>query len=328
MSRICTLGAFVLLTAIFALPQTVVVQRSVNLRSDPSVVHAPVGKLKPKAKLKLVSPDETNGFLHVRTNTGLDGWVWSKNVAVKEGALSTATSNNGGCSTVRDLASCPDSGCTKDKKTGRLKAPSIGIQTASHLKKLISLATVPKILTLDDFATLQSIAKQRVGEHRELDETKRVPLSQGIDVSSGSVVEGDLVQVVGYVSELRVNTGEAVSCYLSEEASNDYHINITRVSGQTEFQGIVVEMIPQHRLPSWKSSDIESKLKGKNKMVRVTGQLFYDSGHSVNKDPKHPIKSGQPRRFSLWEVHPVRNFEVCKHSGDCDVGSVAEWEPF
>jgi len=46
--------------------------------------------------------------------------------------------------------------------------------------------------------------------------------------------------------------------------------------------------------------------------VRVTGLLFFDSPHLPCDEEGHAV-SGNPARVSLWEIHPVYLFEVCKH---------------
>lgn len=53
--------------------------------------------------------------------------------------------------------------------------------------------------------------------------------------------------------------------------------------------------------------------------VRVTGHLFFDSSHV-------PCENGQgvrsnPKRVSLWEVHPIYQFELC--TADC--GGTGTW---
>jgi len=60
---------------------------------------------------------------------------------------------------------------------------------------------------------------------------------------------------------------------------------------------------------------------GKGLRVRVTGQQFFDGSHV-------PCKNGapqgsNPKRVSLWEIHPIYSFEVCP-SGDCAHGG---WQP-
>jgi len=57
--------------------------------------------------------------------------------------------------------------------------------------------------------------------------------------------------------------------------------------------------------------------------VLVRGQLMYDNKHVVNKDPQHD--NGQPKRFSLWEVHPVTEFYVCRRTS-CASDNLTQWE--
>ena len=60
--------------------------------------------------------------------------------------------------------------------------------------------------------------------------------------------------------------------------------------------------------------------------MRVRGQLFYDNEHVVNDEPDHPV-GGQPKRFSLWEVHPITEFMICKiPKKACDPSDAAIWQ--
>ena len=83
-----------------------------------------------------------------------------------------------------------------------------------------------------------------------------------------------------------------------------------------------MEMIPQHRPSTWRIETIRT-LAQQHLPVLVRGQLMYDNKHLVNKDPH--ADNGQPKRFSLWEVHPVTEFYVCR-TGSCDTANLAEWE--
>jgi hypothetical protein len=67
-----------------------------------------------------------------------------------------------------------------------------------------------------------------------------------------------------------------------------------------------------------------AKLKNvrqQGKQILVLGALFYDNIYLVNNDSNHPIE-GQPKRFALWEVHPITKFFVCsKASNNCSATS-------
>jgi hypothetical protein len=59
--------------------------------------------------------------------------------------------------------------------------------------------------------------------------------------------------------------------------------------------------------------------------VRITGPLFFDSSHQPCRDGKRP----NPKRISVWEIHPIYQFEVCKNKAltACDVGNDSQWIP-
>jgi hypothetical protein len=64
--------------------------------------------------------------------------------------------------------------------------------------------------------------------------------------------------------------------------------------------------------------------------VRVshpTAFNFYDNKRLVNSDPDD-VKPKQPKRFSLWEIHPVIAFHVCVTAdNDCDPKDLVQWQP-
>jgi len=144
-------------------------------------------------------------------------------------------------------------------------------------------------------------------------------------VTTGTVREGRLVKVGGFLAaglEPHANTsGESVNCRFTQSANNDFHISIVENTGEDEFKGIVVEMIPQGRSADWTLAKLRS-VRQQGKRVLVVGALFYDNIHMVNDDPNHPI-GGQPKRVSLWEVHPIARFFICTKANDnCSVSSI------
>jgi hypothetical protein len=89
----------------------------------------------------------------------------------------------------------------------------------------------------------------------------------------------------------------------------DFHIPMVADDDDTEFEGIVVEMIPQDRNEGWTSKKLKRTAR-ERRPVTVRGQLFYDNKHLVNDDPDDVVPR-QPKRHSLWEIHPVTAFLVC-----------------
>jgi|SRR5947209_1938607 len=200
----------------------------------------------------------------------------------------------------QDLVSCPDRGCAQ---------PTTPEALANQLKRSWP-SSKPVLLTLDDFEALQGQADAMVGQGVSLDQGKRQKL-RGLRHAGREVNEGDLVQVGGYIvgQPSAANSRESANCRLSGLVNNDFHITIARDPNDTEFEGIVVKMIPQTRPIGWTLEKLQ-RVEKERWQVLVRGQLFYDNEHRVNDDPDDEI-SGQAKRFSLWEVHPVTDFYVC-----------------
>jgi hypothetical protein len=61
--------------------------------------------------------------------------------------------------------------------------------------------------------------------------------------------------------------------------------------------------------------------------VRITGQLFFDGSHVPCKDGE-PVGSN-PRRLSVWEIHPIYHLDVCKFETlqKCDPAKATAWQP-
>jgi hypothetical protein len=116
-----------------------------------------------------------------------------------------------------------------------------------------------------------------------------------------------------------------VNCNRHEVENNDFHISVTANPGDSEFDSIVVEMIPQNRPANW---TINHLVELKGKMLLIEGAPFYDNLHFVNSDSHHLLK-GQPKRFSLWEIHRITAVKVCKvKASQCDRDKASQWTIF
>ena len=92
MRSFACLFVLILSLALSAGAQTATVRKNVNLRADPSTKNNPIETLKPTAQLDLVEPDATNGYFHVTTTSGQEGWVWGRNIKLNPASVSTTTS--------------------------------------------------------------------------------------------------------------------------------------------------------------------------------------------------------------------------------------------
>jgi hypothetical protein len=146
--------------------------------------------------------------------------------------------------------------------------------------------------------------------------------------------EGRLVTLKAYVLKARQEGGESVNCKghtPDDPLFHDIHISFVAesnkpqtgdtkaVSDRKECSGIVAEMSPHHRPDVWTADNV-NKVAAAQALVRITGQQFFDSSH-VPCSNGAPVGSN-PKRISLWEVHPIYRFEVC--TGDC--GGAGQWQ--
>jgi len=221
----------------------------------------------------------------------------------------------------KPLSSCPLRGCAKDD------TPDAFSNISKHN---LDPSGEVKTLSFGDFEDLQAqVEKKFDGKYATMTKPDRTRL-RNLTAGGEKVGEGSLVQIVGFIavkpekSKPHANSsGESVNCRLPGTDNNDFHISLTPKAGGSEFEGIVVEMIPQKRNENWTTQRLV-KAEQENRAVRVKGQLFFDNHHKVNNDPANNI-GNQPKRMSLWEIHPITEFEVCTKSS-CDAND-SSWKP-
>ena len=216
--------------------------------------------------------------------------------------------------------------CTTTKPAG-CSDPGSAHGVINQLKRTVAPPGTPTTLTFDTFSQLQSAAVELVDQGVDIPPEERSKI-KSIETAEGTVGEGSLVRLVAFLSagKPHANTGESVNCNLKSETNNDIHVSVTETRSGNEFEGIVVELIPQDRSPNWTSNKVE-KLRGK--VLLVVGGLLYDNLHFANGDASNPL-AGQPKRFSLWEIHPVTSLKVCKKKtiSQCNPERSADWTTF
>jgi hypothetical protein len=151
--------------------------------------------------------------------------------------------------------------------------------------------------------------------------------------------EGKLVRIKTFVFTARQEGGESVNCknHVPDEAAfHDIHISVvdaankpkstdsTEIKKRKECTGIVAEVSPHHRPVAWTAGNF-NKIARTGALVRITGQQFFDSSHVPCRDGV-PVGTN-PKRISLWEIHPIYKFEVCASncSGAGTWQSVGDW---
>jgi len=135
--------------------------------------------------------------------------------------------------------------------------------------------------------------------------------------------EGKLVTMRGYVLRAMQEGPESVNCgpnVPDQPDNHDIHIVLVPSAGEMdECKAVVAEISPHHRPLEWTAPNINALAVSKA-LVRVSGQLFFDSSHQ-------PCKNGErnawhPKRSSLWEIHPIYGIKVC--ISDCE--REGQWE--
>ena len=222
----------------------------------------------------------------------------------------------------------PDSAPTAIDETSCTIAGNGGAETFQNEAKNNFCAAGPaNAITIPQMAGLQTKVQE------EGDIPFGNPRNHPQTVSSGPATnrkplqalgEGNLVTLQGFVLLARQEGAESVNCgthVSNNPADHDIHVSIVESPGAEECSGVVVEMIPHHRPASWTPANVNAIASAKLP-VRVTGQLMFDSSHSPCQNGTSV--SGDPKRSTLWEVHPVYEFDVCPQ-GSCSSG--AGWVP-
>lgn len=231
--------------------------------------------------------------------------------------IALSVEGQSGCKGVKTLAQCPARGCADDPRSAEA--------LLNRAKRKWPSGTRAKKLTFADFRTLQEHADKLVGQkvHLKLEKDERDKL-RGLAITNGVVSEGSFVKLVGFIASgpapPHATSAESVNCRLTGQANSDFHISVVERAGASEFNGIVVEMIPQRRPAGW---TIPKLKRIGTKKVLITGSLFYDNEHIVNTRGK---PRNQPKRFSLWEIHPVKEFFICLRANNaCDESQPTQW---
>jgi hypothetical protein len=216
-----------------------------------------------------------------------------------------------------NLASCPAWGA---EKKGSSRA------ALNEVKHRTPPATTPVVLEFGDLPAMQQQADARVtsGTSAKVSAKERTAKLHDLTVGARHVGEGDLVAITGFiVGRASANAGESANCYLKGANNNDFEFSIAPAAKDTQYQGIVGEMIPQDRPKDWTLGRLH-KLSADGRQVLVAGQLMFDTRHLPN--PRKGTNHESPR-FSTWEIHPVTKFLVCKSGTGCDAAHEDQWQP-
>ena len=302
----------------------VTTKKKTALKAAPKPQAAVATTVDANSDLRWVMGQHKGKYVRVMVPKGPSGWVLEADVnKVAEADLSDIALEGQAQPCVSPATL---NACTTKKPTGCAAADSAhGL--VNQLKRSVPAEGTPTTLTFDAFSQLQTAAVELVDQSVEIPPAERDKI-KSIETTEGTVGEGSRVRLAAFLSEgtPHANTGESVNCNLKKEPNNDIHISVTEAKNGSEFEEIVVEMIPQDRPENWTSSGVAA-LRGK--VLLIEGALFYDNLHFANGDANNPI-GGQPPRFSLWEIHPITSLKVCKKGtvSQCDPNRASDWNAF
>ena len=346
------LGLLVLLPAI---PRDNYLELRANARlyEEPDRESEVVAQLKPKSSggpllLKLLSEERKNNYYNVETPDGSSGWIYKSYVKGYGSAPSKAreadeaAGKKAGASSGKGFQSacelpfpvkaerldidktCGPEGSGKDGK-----ALSAGNRLQNRAKNNLCATGKPVDMAFEDFIRLQKIVdndlRVEYGHGSKLPEDRSV--LRKLKVGNKQIGEGSVVRYAGYVNHPRnsnVSKGESVNCSRGGAANNDIHIDILRDPEENVCSSITVEIIPHYR-PKLYSVNYVKELQ--SRPFRFTGQLFFDGSHKPCKTLTGP--GGNPKRASVWEIHPVYSIDVCKFRDlkKCNVSTDSAWIP-
>jgi hypothetical protein len=305
--------------------QQATVKRNVNLRPTPSTAQAEIRTLQPPELLTGLDANPIQGYYNVRTSQGEEGFVWGRNITLGSLIAPMVAPLSPASEFAFHLSTCPPTGKAKDANgvLRKLSATNAGLRNIA--KRFVPGAVTPRTLTLADFETLQADidrAFTNAAAHKTKFEPTRDALAD-LALPTGTVSEGALVQFAGFVIDAKDEHPESVNC--AGQDGKDIHISLGNRT-TTEWHGFVAEMIPQIPRPvGWERATLVRLKTTPKPQVLVIGALTYDNEHLVNKNSAHP-NGTQPKRVSLWEIHPITEFLVCE-TATCDPLHKNEWTP-
>jgi hypothetical protein len=216
---------------------------------------------------------------------------------------------------VTKFGDCPDEGC--------------GGQFDPNLNKL------KNIKSIDGNAKLRTLAWMK-----KLDDPENFT-EGGSREELADLGEGQQVTVLAYLLVAKPELGgESCNCGFHTAAETDNHlVLVTKATvdkfpaGTTKAQNTMAfksrepqsetaEFTPRVRQnhPNFTREVVQpmiDKTKQKALLVRVTGQLLFDSEHFIKN---HLV------RVNNWEIHPVMKLEFCETGNTCKVNSDAGWK--
>lgn len=216
----------------------------------------------------------------------------------------------------KTIDDCPDQGC--------------GTEFDPNLNRL------KNILSMDGPATRQTLTWMK-----KLDDPENFR-EGGSREELTALGEGQEITVVAYLLVAKPElSGESCNCGLQTPAQTDNHLVLVtgatvqkfpltdeeeadkKVFHSRELESETAEFTPRVRErnhPNFTREKVQPLIDKTDEdalLVRVTGQLLFDSEHFL----KNPLV-----RVNNWEIHPIFKLEYCSTGDSCKGGSNAGWK--
>ncbi len=294
---LCTILLVAISTYTFA--SQGIIRSSANLRPTPSAAKKPLQKLAVADEVEILDETPQNGYYHVRTEDGTEGWVWGtalRLVEEEKKVLSFATVPSGQpASTVSESwekptpnkttfkgvdGNCPWNGNGGDPDTYLHKNRS-DIPSAYHDVKWEAIHDLP---FPDDKPLRKNWSPENIADIERY--------------------EGVAVRTIGHIVAVKPQAGneEGTNCRFSKVSETDIHIAIVGEAGDGERNSVVVETTPRFLKghPKWTKKTLD-QYSNQDIPVRISGWLMFDPDHRAHLNKY---------RHTLWEIHPITAIEV------------------
>jgi len=283
-----------------------IVKTTTRLSASPTS-GKPVQLLNKGSKVTIL-PNTTSGdFVYAGLANGLEGWVRSADLSLAGSETVSLFEATEGVACAKSLEECPSQGCTPDPahKIDVLLNETKNRELNDSLPVEIGWGAVHELQEYVDHTL-----KFHTGFGTSLTRQQRLKLRK-IHTSSGIIGEGSLVSIEGFItatvshSSPNPHSGgtESCNCNLAGDTEVDWHANIGPQPSSDEYEGILIEITPRHRMQDWSLVRLEGVAEKRAK-IRVTGQLMFDNVHKIRRTFEEN-KRGNSARFSVWEIHPV-----------------------
>jgi hypothetical protein len=294
---------------VYAFAADAVVKRSVNLREQATSTSKKLDLLVPGDELELVEPNATNGYLHVRTDDGMEGWVWSRNVRVTTADAETLGLTG---ATVANTIS-PD----WDKPTPKQSTFNGPDGPCPWNGDDSDPDTFVRKNRSDSPASPHDVSWQAI---HDLEYPVAKPLRKNWtpeQLADIAKFEGIPVRTIGYLVAAKPQNrghGEGTNCHFHAATDTDTHLALVGSAGDAEKNSVVIEFTPRFLKahPNWTALKLKHWVDA-DQPVRITGWLMLDPDHR-----NHLNKF----RATLWEIHPITKIEVSKDGAWVDFDTV------